>query len=159
MVFFTPLFAATCNGAGGAGIPSGLIAMFDRECPSGWTRYVPLDGRFPRGAAEAGTSGGSAGHTHYTEFTARTSKDGEHAHNLAAGEPIEVDRGIFGDIGILQGSLKAYEEGGHERSKGLRAQGFTETGGAHDHFVSIRAESEEAESLPPFLDLVFCRKD
>ncbi len=155
-----PLFLpAGCDGAGGPGVPSGMIAMFERECPSGWTRYEALDGRFPRGAPEAGNSGGESRHSHYTEITARTSKDGEHVHNLAAGDPVEVDRGVFGDIGMVDGMLKAFEEGGHDRMKAARALSATDPAGAHDHFISVRAESEEAESLPPYLEFVFCRKD
>lgn len=40
---------------------SGMIAMFDSSCPTGWTRYSELDGRFPRGDSEAnvGSTGGS----------------------------------------------------------------------------------------------------
>lgn len=153
------LLALSCSTSGGPGIPSGMIAMFEGECPSGWSRYLPLDGRFPRGAAQAGGEGGSERHTHYTEFTARTSREGEHQHNIAGGEEVEIDRGVFGDIGIFQGALKAFEEGGHDRTKAVQARAYTEAAPAHDHFLSVRAESEETEHLPPYLELVFCRKD
>lgn len=40
---------------------TGMVAMFDVDCPTGWTRYAELDGRFPRGddAANVGLVGGS----------------------------------------------------------------------------------------------------
>jgi hypothetical protein len=46
-----------------SGIPSGMIAMFDTVCPSGWTRFAALDNRFPQGAAAYGGTGGSAAPT------------------------------------------------------------------------------------------------
>ena len=40
---------------------SGMIAMFDQDCPTGWTEYVEMDGKFPRGSliADVGLEGGS----------------------------------------------------------------------------------------------------
>lgn len=49
-----------------SGIPSGMIAMFDTSCPSGWTRFSSLDNRVPRGSATYGSTGGSETHTHAT---------------------------------------------------------------------------------------------
>ena len=34
----------------GGSLPSGMIAMFDVDCPAGWTRFSSLDGYFPMGA-------------------------------------------------------------------------------------------------------------
>lgn len=45
-------------------IPSGMIAMFDAACPSGWTRFTALDGRVPRGGAAYGPTGGADEHSH-----------------------------------------------------------------------------------------------
>ncbi|MBT4576807.1 hypothetical protein HOM13_01685 [Candidatus Woesearchaeota archaeon] len=40
---------------------TGMIGMFDSDCPIGWTRYSELDGKFPRGdiGANVGLEGGS----------------------------------------------------------------------------------------------------
>lgn len=40
---------------------TGMIAMFDTDCPIGWTRYTDLDGKFPRGddVVNVGSEGGS----------------------------------------------------------------------------------------------------
>jgi hypothetical protein len=148
-----------CPGQSGPGLPAGLIAAFERECPDGWSRYEALDGRFPRGAAVAGSQGGQAEHAHGFDLTARTSKDGAHQHALAAGEPVEVDSGYFGHVGIWKGTLQAFEEGGRVREKASRALGRTEPEPAHDHLISVGGDSEPSSSLPPYLDLVFCRKD
>ncbi len=148
-----------CPGQGGGGLPSGLIAAFDRECPDGWTRHEALDGRFPRGAPAAGATGGEPEHAHAFDITARTSKDGAHEHPMAAGEAIEVDPGFFGNVGLWKGYVQAFEEGGRVREKASRALGKTELEGAHDHLISVTGDSEAASSLPPYLDVVYCRKD
>lgn len=42
-----------------------ITTMFNgSSCPSGWTRYTALDGKFIRGASSYGGSGGSNTHTH-----------------------------------------------------------------------------------------------
>jgi hypothetical protein len=144
---------------GGSGPPSGMIAMFEGVCPDGWSRYGAIDGRFPRGSAQAGQTGGGEEHAHGFDITARTSRDGEHQHTLAAGEPIEVDSGFFGHVGIHDGYLQAFEEAGREREKASRAKAGTDAQGAHDHLISVEGDSKTASALPPYLDLVFCKKD
>jgi hypothetical protein len=136
-----------------------MIAMFDRDCPEGWTRYQQIDGRFARGAVQAGETGGDEGHVHTFDITARTSKDGAHVHMLASGDPIEVDSGFFGHVGILKGYLQTFEEGGRDRTKASRARAVTDSDGDHDHLISVQGDSEQSVSIPPYLDLVFCRKD
>ncbi len=143
--------------AGGA--PQGMIAMFDHACPEGWTRYVSLDGRFVRGAHVAGGAGGQEEHDHSFDITARTSKDGAHIHMLAGKESIEVDIGSFGNIGIYKGYLQAFEEAGRARDRVPRARAVTDTDGAHDHMISVAGDSDKAGTLPPYMDLVFCKKD
>ena len=46
------------------GIPSGLIAIFDTACPSGWTRVAAFDSKFLRGYATYGGTGGMETHYH-----------------------------------------------------------------------------------------------
>ncbi len=148
-----------CNRPSATVLPTGMIAMFDGECPSGWTRYQNLDGRFPRGAIQAGDIGGDDGHSHTFDITARTSKDGTHLHMLAAGDPIDVDAGFFGHVGILKGNLQGFEEGGRERTKANRARAVTDEDGAHDHLISVQGDSASSPAVPPYVDMVFCRKD
>ncbi|MBI4667582.1 MAG: hypothetical protein HY747_00075 [Elusimicrobia bacterium] len=69
-----------------AAIPNGMIAMFDTGCPSGWTRFDALDGRFPRGNTTAGGTGGAnqvtvPGHTH----TILEGQSGSNWSDLSAG--------------------------------------------------------------------------
>jgi len=150
---------SACSQQSGAPLPSGMIAMFDRECPDGWTRYAEMDRRFPRGALQAGELGGGEEHAHSFDITARTSKDGNHIHMLAMGEEIVVDPGTWGYVGIFKGNLQAFEQAGKDRSKAPRAKAVTDQDGAHDHMISVQGESAATTSLPPYLNLVFCRKD
>lgn len=69
-------------------VPTGMIAMFAGACPTGWTRYTALDGRYPKGAPAGVTSplntGGATTHTHtYTDVPSHTHTEGsagDHAH-------------------------------------------------------------------------------
>jgi hypothetical protein len=72
----------THNHSGDAGdgatltlVPSGLIAMFDAACPSGWTRVSAWDSKMIRGASSYGGTGGSDAHTHTGP---------SHTHSVAA---------------------------------------------------------------------------
>jgi len=54
-------------------IPTNHIAFFDVASFTGWTRYVALDGKFPRGAsASIGDTGGSESHSHTVTFSLGT---------------------------------------------------------------------------------------
>jgi hypothetical protein len=78
---------------------------------------------------------------------------------LAMGEEITVDPGTWGWVGILKGNLQAFEQAGKDRAKAPQAKAVTDQDGAHDHMISVQGESEPSPTLPPYLNLVFCRKD
>jgi hypothetical protein len=99
---------------GDVGIPSGMIGMFDTDCPSGWTRVAALDNKFPMGGATYGTTGGSSTHTH-------------------TGTTDITEQGC--DPSSTPGDARAVR--GHWHS-------FT---------------TDPASSLPPYITVVFCRKD
>lgn len=69
----------------GVEIFSGMIAMFDSACPTGWTRFTALDGRIMRGAATYGTTGGSDTHTHgiATYNTSSGNQSANHNHSYS----------------------------------------------------------------------------
>ena len=101
--------------AGGIGMPSGMIGMFDTDCPPGWTRVAELDDRFPMGGTTYGATGGSSTHTH-TGVT-----DGQSG--------MRSDEFSMHDIPRLTGN--------------------------HTHSFT----TDPASSLPPYITVVFCRKD
>jgi len=66
-----------------AGIPAGLVAIFESSCPAGWTRVAAFDGRVLRGAAAAGATGGADTHLHAVDPpAATTAQAGDHGHSV-----------------------------------------------------------------------------
>ena len=120
---------------------SGVIAMFDVACPTGWTRFTALDSAFPRGAAVYGGTGGAATHYHNVNLTTGATS-GNHTHDMtmASGHAMLEGTGASHNV-ILQGSVQT--------------TGGQSTG--HTHSVSGSTDSES--SLPPYLDMVFCKKN
>ena len=100
--------------SGAAPIPSGMIAMFDTSCPSGWSRFSQLDGRYPRGSSGYGGTGGSE----------------THSHTLSSNAP--------GQVTDAPGAYWTTDGGQTERT-----------------FLNTSV----ASNLPPYLDIIFCRKN
>jgi len=66
------------NGDGGTtalSVPSGLIAIFDTSCPTGWTRVSAFDNNLLKASTSYGTTGGATTHTHSYNITDWTSAD------------------------------------------------------------------------------------
>jgi len=47
-------------------VAAGLIALYDADAPTGWTRFSALDSKFPQGALTYGGTGGATTHSHTT---------------------------------------------------------------------------------------------
>jgi len=121
-----------------SGIPSGLIALFDTACPSGWTRFTAIDGRTLRGAANYGGTGGAENHLH----------------------GITGDTGPGGDENVDSSSIPTtpFPGGFDVTYQGVDNNGdHIHTQPAHVH--SRAGNSELANSWPPYIDVVFCKKD
>jgi hypothetical protein len=115
-------------GGGGTWQPvsmlKGMIAMFDGDCPAGWTRFSALDGRVPRGGTTYGATGGADTHQHEVNPPATDT-----------GQDFDLTAGGYFDT--TAGTLKY-----------------------HKHNVDIPAfDSAAASSWPPFLTIIFCKKD
>jgi hypothetical protein len=114
------------------GVPAGLIAIFDAACPAGWTRVAAFDNKFLRGAAAYGGTGGAATHTHtYNTVIA-------HTHDVT----LPHDTGS-GDV-----TAWAHFDGGSNRTATT-----TSTGAA------AGTTSAPSEGLPPYIDVIFCKKN
>ena len=111
-------------------IPSGMIAIFDTTCPSGWMRFAALDGRVPRGASVAGATGGVDTHTHSVSGTTSNESDGRY---LIANVGGPMDRICGGD-----GSCPT-----------MRI--------SHTHTVSMATTG--ASNWPPYYEVVWCKKN
>ncbi|QQG45790.1 MAG: hypothetical protein HYY55_02270 [Candidatus Niyogibacteria bacterium] len=98
-------------------VPSGAIMMFTESCPSEWTRFNALDGRFARGSDTYGATGGASTHTH-----------------------------------LVQGGVGTFI-----------AQNASPQGGANsvagDHGHDFSTISNSSSNIPPYLDIIFCKKN
>ena len=161
----------TTAAAGGAAIPSGLIAMFDASCPSGWTRFAALDGRFPQGASAYGGTGGAASHSHTVSAAPNhshmvtgvtTVEDAWHSHgvNFVSGD------GWGGPWSSTwaAGTFDYTDSPAHRHN----ISGVTDPQSApHNHGVNLAATLDGGHShtldtvsnLPQYLNVVFCRKN
>lgn len=143
-----------------SGIPSGAIAMFNTTCPAGWTRYTNLDDRFPMSASIHGQVGGNSVHSHnYTEMPAHThtidavyldsESKGSHSHNITAksaggGSGAAIGK-TFGNTTVASTSA-----GNHDHTITIPARNTDSTGGS--------ASTNAASNLPPYKEVIFCKK-
>lgn len=72
-------------------IPPGMIAMFASACPTGWSEYTALRGRFPRGEAAGSATSLDAGGTddavvvaHGHSVSGTAADAGAHSHTYSA---------------------------------------------------------------------------
>ncbi len=133
-------YALMCGSVADGSVFAGMIAMFAGACPTGWTVYAPLEGRFPVGQDPnnpaqfaLGASGGQLTHAH------GISSDGAHDHDGWTGGP---NRQIESDGG--RNFVSPIGEHTHSIS----------TDGDHNHTGTTATVS----SLPPYLSMVFCQK-
>jgi len=120
-------------------VPPGAILMFDENCPSGWSRFTALDDRFPMGANVSGGTGGSVEHSH------PISSDGSHSHQTA---PLALGTGSFGAYPTVYGT------GGSPGWVPFYPGQNTTYAPTHNHGGS----TQNVDGRPPFLKVVFCKK-
>lgn len=145
-------------GSTAANLPSGVIALFDAACPDSWTRFSALDGKYPVGNVAYGGTGGAATHTHtYTQIYTHTHEggtleldsDGNHQHQV-----------------ILKGAGANDGRKGNAAGAGNHTR-YTEYAGAHTHTLSgdlgttgdASGTVNAGDSNPPYLEMVYCKKD
>jgi hypothetical protein len=142
------------------GVPTGAIAPFLAACPAGWVRYTALDGRFPRAAAVHGTTGGVSTHTHsYTSMV-------QHYHTLVIGSvslpsagshthtvKVKSGSGSLSALAVFAGNttVGTYQVGAHTHTLTI-PDIFTGTIGVES------PATNSASLLPPYKEVVFCRK-
>jgi len=129
--------------------PSGMIAMFDTNCPTGWTRVTGLDGKFlVGGASYSAAAGGSdsvtlsvaqlPGHTH----TGTTASAGLHSHTYD-----HAEGGCAGaSYCIGNTTLSSYR---------------TSVEGAHTHTFTTDSTGSglAVDNRPSYATIVICKKD
>ena len=159
------------NGA----MPSGIIAMFDTDCPIGWSDYLPLQNKFPRGQANSSgndiTSGGSDDAIVVRHDHDASSGDDSHGHDLNGGTTTggsSMSRSEhyhrFSVSGSISGGDGSFSDSGSTSSArgGTRGDhaGKADTH-SHDHSIDVRNEGESGvdKNIPAYQEVVFCKKD
>ncbi|MBU3964149.1 hypothetical protein KJ562_00195 [Patescibacteria group bacterium] len=131
-------------------VPSGMIAMFNASCPTGWTRFTALDGKFlVGGSSYNATAGGSntitlttnelPAHTH----TGTTASSGAHTHTTRAGSYAEgYPEGISKSV-VTASTLETSSSGSHTHA-------FTTDSTGQGASIDIR---------PSYATIVLCTKN
>ena len=141
-------------------IPSGAIVMFNKECPCEWSRLTGFDGKFPRANTSFGGTGGSDAHSHRYNHTHSVGASGSTNH---AGSHVHQVCGMCGTSGHGDGS----DGNGAMYYWGDGCNSFMHGGGNHSHSVSVSgstgnpngSSTDNANSLPPYFNVVFCVKN
>ena len=155
-----------------AGVPSGAIAMFALNdlvnaptgCPSGWSRYLPLDGHYPRGGTDLSLHNDAAGHVHtYTQIPA-------HYHVVAASTTTLETTGKHSHTVTISNGLNGGGSSALGGAYGSDWYGLDSVSG-HTHSCSEVAkdsgknvgpdvaQTSEMDNNPPFAEVIFCKKD
>jgi len=144
-----------------SGVPSGGIAMFAGACPSGWSRYTDLDGKYAM-ADDGVVVGGANTHAHdYDEQL-------EHYHVVAGSSPAIASGGNH------KHTIPSTNESAGPYSQHVAASGSsgltTSFSGAHTHDWDIATIDTNStgdvdgtitteDGQPSYKETVFCQKD
>lgn len=131
--------------AAASGETSGQIAFFAAACPSGWTEYTALRGRYPVGNPLSGTLAGTSG-TALSDLESRAV--GQHNHAI-------TDPGhSHGYNFLLGGSEGPYSAGSpNHRNQTAQTTGSSATG------ISINNSGSVAGTNAPYIQLTACQKN
>lgn len=129
-------------------MPSGMIALFNQGCPAGWSRFSALDGRFPMGNIQAGTTGGASQHIH------PISSDGTHNHNhttevVKLGSRVAPPGPAFDEFEFTE------DVGVTSQKRWGRHRHNINPDGAHNH----TGGTGSTDNLPPFRTVIYCEKN
>jgi len=110
--------------------PQGMIAIFENNCPTGWSVFAGLQGKFPVGADggtfTTGLTGGTTTHSHVLL---------EDKNKSCSDAPGRV--GVSSSGGYL---------------------GYFPYGACNFGFYQTKDATTDASNLPPYLTVVFCQK-
>ncbi|MGQ0644892.1 MAG: hypothetical protein ACT4O3_05325 [Elusimicrobiota bacterium] len=172
---------ASFESAGHGLVPPGAIIIWTQSntCPPGYSRVNLFDGRFPRGAAAAGTSGGAETHEHGMDHTHALPGHFhgiDHIHGLGGADAYGPEQEIVTaqnrvnfsgpDTRLIRGTgatgsgdvihLYGYE---HGHSVGNASPVSSQSGSAATVGSPTPLSSAEISHIPPFYDSLFCSKD
>jgi hypothetical protein len=172
----------TIGGVQYSAIPAGMISIFAGPCPTGWSEYLPLRGRFPRGEPTGDSSTLDAGGdddatvvSHSHTLTGTAGQAGSHSHGVTdPGHLHQIwskndDFNCTGDGAGQWGLARCADNGSYTWSAAYANAIATTTGvsisngGTHDHSVTGTADatgnSGTGLNRPAFQEVVFCIKN
>ena len=149
------------------GVPPGNIALFDGDCPPGWSEYTAAQGRTILGLPAGGTPGGTLG-TALGDLASRTINEVvAHSHPISpppsdsAGDHTHSYTAPGGNILVGSPSCDSYGCTGTDVLSSVGAT--TEAAGGHSHttptFSSETVGSSTVDVTMPYVQLRVCRKD
>lgn len=129
-----------------SGIPSGMVAFFTASCPSGWSEYTALRGRYAVGLVSGGALEGTVG-------TALTNQEnravGQHTHNV-------TDPGHTHTYNYPQST----GESGSVYTNGNPAvQATSTTSGSSTTGITIANSGSVPGTNAPYIQLMACKKN
>jgi hypothetical protein len=135
-------------------IPSGAIMMFATACPQKWTRLSEMDGRFPRGGTSYNLQGGTTTHRHEISDSSLSIMLGI--------RNIDYDNFL-----VMRPSSKvgSYAEGtaqgwyGFTNSMRNPASSGSNKSDVSVYGPKIQGNSNFSDSIPPYMTVIFCKKD
>lgn len=149
-------------------MPAGALMLFESSCPQGWTTNATIDGKFMKGAPvgvwSGLASGGASAHVHGVDdlinhthnISAQTTKDTEYAgnHNHAFDQRSGAGGSTLPYFQTNTSETNIYTDnnGSHSHTFQLPAHDTEDTGQSD-------AESESGAQLPPYREMLLCRKD
>lgn len=148
----------------GVGIPSGMIAIFDTSCPSGWTSLSgvggALNGKFPYGGATYGAEGGTSTHAHVVDVLASFSTTGTGAHGHTV--PMGSFSTSFNDVTEAVTNTTAnvtVADNQHYHTMTIPDRTIASSGD-HTHNVHApRWNTTTYSTLPSYITVVYCKKN
>lgn len=169
----------TWNGTTG-GPPRGAMIFWDATtCPTGWTQVTTYNGRFPRGASSAGTTGGASTHTHTSAHThtggSYSTTANDHSHYYSGSEYTDssgtnhaasgcgVNDGVFDIWGCSNIAVDGdpTDTDSHDH---YTYWAYADAQSYHSHGVSSGGLSASGSasgtnsSVPAYYNLTICRK-
>lgn len=138
-------------------VPSGIIGIFDTSCPSDWTRVSAFDNKLLEASPGYGGTAGDTTHYHNLEIDDMTTGSFKVAAPVA--DPANFNVVAVG-YGYPSGS-KALIQFPFHSSGGASVTVLSQYGttGPNTPHTSTSGLGGTSEPYPPYIDVVFCKKD
>ncbi|MFC1610986.1 hypothetical protein ACFL6C_08510 [Myxococcota bacterium] len=155
----------------GSLVPSGMIAFFAGDCPSGWTEYESAQGRVPVGLVTDGTIGFQQGTALVDQGLRQITNVPEHDHTIDPPPTTTDDQGAHrhalhkSDCTAGPGAWASLLPNCNNEPNSAWREDNVADAGSHSHsldvvsFASQTAGSSSVDVTMPYVQLRVCEKD